>query len=244
MVVFGCDRRVDPLEWYHAWVSKDEYLAWLRERQGSETFAQLSHDDYVLARVGIGMALPAAFALGCQSVEKMLKSFLLAHDLSDEDRWVREKQLMKDIRKKANVMGVNGSPGHSLEVCLQMCIEKGMVVASDVIRLANEWSSMFHLRYVERGSPVCVRSNQVHELDRIVLGIWDQFSSIRKEFFLREGPYRGALIALGRNRATHATQVYEVFSRDNLAWSARKLTVEGELRGLLLRWGYECVGEL
>jgi hypothetical protein len=216
-------------------IKKGDLQSFLRRNKAAWQFADKACDDYLLARLGLLNGLWSGFEMATQATEKLLKAYLLITDTSLKGQ---THVMQKRVLKASQDRGRKREKGHDVEACLTLAMGHGFVASSDVekgLKIINEY---YERRYPSEDSK-SFSSSELNDIDETVFSIWDEFSKIRREFYLTSGvlrPVYGIRLRPNMSLSSLCHREFVVLTSSNAAYASRRERIEEKMTQLISEW--------
>ncbi|MDK9719427.1 MAG: hypothetical protein OEL57_16215 [Trichlorobacter sp.] len=216
--------------------TQKELHEFLRQNKDAWELAWKSNEDYLLARFGMLNGLWSSFEMATQSVEKLLKAYLLFKDpaINTAD------DAFKAVRDKSKALGRNREAGHNVGAALKLAVDLGLSCSAQLSPRLNRINAYYERRYPNNGGPDTLSSSEHHDVDEAIFEIWDAFKNVNAEYYLTSGimtPIYSAHVDEHSGRQNQLTkQSFAIIVTNNKSYESRRDEISNGISLLLSDW--------
>ena len=189
--------------------TKEAYQNFLRQNTDAWLLAEKASDDYLLARCGLSNNLWSSFEMATQSVEKLLKSYLLFTDSSLQGK---ADAVYRSVGKESKDLGRTTEAGHNIEACLSLAEKAGLPLSTVLKNQIARINDYYNLRYPNTNndnSPLSLSTSELNDFDAAVFEIWDAFESIDEDYFYVHGIMLHVYSKVRSDRSSRSSSLLE-----------------------------------
>lgn len=194
--------------------TREQLAEFLRQNRGAWQLAWKAREDYKLARTGMACGLWSAFEMGEQAVEKLLKSYV--------------------VFKEPGVKLI--ALGHDTAACLDAACQRGLEATEELVQTAERFRDLYRRRYPGTpGTPSSLSTGEIHDLDRAMFEIWDNFEALQPDYYYVSGllvDVYGARLQPSPSAETQAGYL----TKANDAFAVRRERIEAGIERRLHAW--------
>jgi len=216
--------------------TKKAFQEFLRQNKDAWQFAEKASDDYLLARCGLSNNLWSSFEMATQSVEKLLKSYLLFTDSSLQGKG---REVYHAVSKKSRLLGRNTEAGHNIEACLFLAGKAGLPLNTVLENQITRINAYYNNRYPNEDSPSLLSTSELNSFDAAIFEIWDAFESIDEDYFYVHGIMTHVYSKLHKDRSSSSSLLensFQIMTSGNNSYNVRKAKFEEGIYRRLEEW--------
>ncbi|GBO53932.1 hypothetical protein APA_1880 [Pseudanabaena sp. lw0831] len=216
--------------------TKKAFQEFLRQNIDAMQFAEKASDDYLLARCGLLNNLWSSFEMATQSVEKLLKSYLLFTDSSLQGK---AHAVYRAVGKESKDLGRTTEAGHNIEACLSLAEKAGLPLSTVLENQIARINAYYNNRYPNDDSPSLLSTSELDSFDAAIFEIWDAFESIDEDYFYVHGIMAHVYSKLLRDRRSSSSLLensFQIMTSGNNSYNVRKAKFEEGIYRRLEEW--------
>jgi hypothetical protein len=215
----------------------------IRKNDGGQQFALKALEDYLFTRLGMMNNMWSSFEMATQTIEKLLKSYIL---FTDSTLGGVPDNVRKAVSDQAKMRGRRQERGHDVEAALDLAERHGMPCSVDLRPRVERINAYYAGRYPNGGKPLPLDTKEISDVDEAVFEIWDAFKSINADYYYVHGimnpVYTDRHIKRHVNHfgqdPVYATveQAFDILTLRNKPYEARQSELESAIAERLDAW--------
>ena len=219
--------------------TKEAYQNFLRQNTDAWLFAEKASDDYLLARCGLSNNLWSSFEMATQSVEKLLKSYLLFTDSSLQGK---ADAVYRSVGKESKDLGRTTEAGHNIEACLSLAGKAGLPLSPVLENRIDRINAYYNNRYPNKddNSLPTLSTSELNDFDAVIFEIWDAFESIDEDYFYTHGIMSHVYSKVRSDRSSRSSSLlensFQIMTSRNKSYDDRKVKFEEGIYRRLEEW--------